>query len=54
VELEDGKYHMWGKNIYPSSDGQPCRVLWNGAKPVSTRNSSVMECSGIPGCASDD
>jgi hypothetical protein len=53
VELEDKEYHIWGKNVYPSSDGQLCGVPWDGIEPVSTRNSSVMECSGIPGFASD-
>jgi hypothetical protein len=42
-----------GKNVYPSSNGQPCRVPWNGAELVSARNSSVMERSGVPGYASD-
>jgi hypothetical protein len=48
------KYLMRGKNVYPISNGLLCGVPWNGMELVSTRNSSVMECSGIPGCASDD
>ena len=33
---------MQGENVYPSSNGQPCGVPWNGAEPVSARNSSVI------------
>jgi hypothetical protein len=41
VGLEDLNYHMWGKNVYPSSNRQPYGVPWNGEEPVSSRNCSV-------------